>query len=478
MVLNKIVLTTFVLFSMANGKGFFINHADICDKERSAKCMNDIQTVKKLQSILNRQVHAGLEPDGKWGNDTKKAVIAFQKKYALKPADGWVGQSTKEKLDTFNRKVKHFIDYDDICDIQQSTKCTHNLQIVKKLQRILNRQVHADLEPDGKWGNDTKKAVIAFQKKYALKPADGWVGKATKEKLDQLSQPITFFRSSKSTTNKRKANSYFAHYDDLCDEKQSTKCDNNVARVKTLQKILNKKVHADLEADGKWGDNTKKAVIAFQKKYRLAPADGWVGKATKEKLDQILAHVNSKRHHLNSYDDFRRTVNLQSSFKVFKNNTLLAKANSRNTKLKIDISEQRIRFYVNNKVAIDAPCTTGAKHKFEPNTKIYRDKHTPKGTFRILEKIADKRSTIFGEMYIDGRKVYHGDRRKYKGPKAKYVGASLKHWMRLTGGGIGLHASKYIKRHPGTNGCIRLPYHVASTIFKKVRPGTQVSIVN
>ncbi|MFT7879550.1 MAG: L,D-transpeptidase family protein [Sulfurimonas sp.] len=50
--------------------------------------------------------------------------------------------------------------------------------------------------------------------------------------------------------------------------------------------------------------------------------------------------------------------------------------------------------------------------------------------------------------------------------------------MRLTSSGIGLHASKYIKRYPGTNGCIRLPYRVSKTIFKSVRPGTQVSVVN
>ena len=74
--------------------------------------------------------------------------------------------------------------------------------------------------------------------------------------------------------------------------------------------------------------------------------------------------------------------------------------------------------------------------------------------------------------------VYKGDRRKYKGKGAKYVGASLKNWMRLTSGGIGLHASKYVKRYPGSNGCIRLPYKVSKTIFKNVRKGTTVSIVN
>ncbi len=74
--------------------------------------------------------------------------------------------------------------------------------------------------------------------------------------------------------------------------------------------------------------------------------------------------------------------------------------------------------------------------------------------------------------------VYKGDRRKYRGPKAKYKGASLKNWMRLTSSGIGLHASKYVKRYPGTNGCVRLPHTVAKTIFSKVSTGTKVSIVN
>jgi len=135
---------------------------------------------------------------------------------------------------------------------------------------------------------------------------------------------------------------------------------------------------------------------------------------------------------------------------------------------------------VNDKVALDSPCTTGAKHKFEPNTKIYRDKHTPKGTFKITEKISDKRSTIFGKFYRNGKMVYKGDRRKYKGSRKGlvYKGASLKNWMRLTSSGIGLHASKYIKRYPGTNGCIRLPYKISKTIFKNVRRGTKVSIVN
>jgi len=275
----------------------------------------------------------------------------------------------------------------------------------------------------------------------------------------------------------------FKIYNDICGTTNTQECINDKAQIKNLQLALNKTLNLDLKTDGKWGENTKLAVIKFQEKYHLSPVAGYVGRKTKMKLDEVakdikFEKVNPSKVSSSSYKHFIRTVNLKKSFKVFQNKHLLSKANGRNTHLKVDVSDQRLILLVNGKVALSSPCTTGAKHKFEPNTKIYRDKHTPKGTFRIKEKISNKRSTIFGDMYRHGKRVYHGDRRKYKGPRAKYVGAALKNWMRLTSSGIGLHASKYVKRYPGTNGCIRLPFNVSSTVFKKVRRGTKVSIVN
>jgi lipoprotein-anchoring transpeptidase ErfK/SrfK len=287
------------------------------------------------------------------------------------------------------------------------------------------------------------------------------------------------------------ATSDFKSYNDMCEKLETQECPNNTAEVKNLQIALNadKNLKLNLTTDGKWGENTKLAVVEFQKQHNILPAEGYVGTKTKKVLNTVAKNVKlpaikiAKKEGTSSskcYADFRKNTNLKKSFKVFKDKKLLAKANGRNTKLKVDVSEQRLRLYVNNKVALDSPCTTGAKRKFEPNTKIYRDKHTPTGTYKVREKIADKRSTIFGDLYRHGKKIYHGDRRKYRGSwkGVKYVGASLKHWMRLTSGGIGLHASKYVKRYPGTNGCIRLPYHVAKTVFKKIKNGTKVSIVN
>jgi len=277
----------------------------------------------------------------------------------------------------------------------------------------------------------------------------------------------------------------FKVYSDLCEETSTQECSNEQTQVKNLQIALNKSLNLNLKTDGKWGENTKKAVMKFQEKHQLSPVAGYVGRKTKTKLDEVsksitFAKVNLSKNNSTSkdYSAFKRKVNLRKSFKVFKNKKLLAKANGRNTHIKVDISDQRLLMLVNGKVALSSPCTTGAKRKLEPNTRVIRDKRTPKGVFKITEKISNKRSTIFGDMYRDGKRVYHGDRRKYKGPKAKYVGAALKNWMRLTSSGIGLHASKYVKRHPGTNGCIRLPFNVASTVFKKVKKGTKVSIIN
>ena len=303
------------------------------------------------------------------------------------------------------------------------------------------------------------------------------------------------------------AKNYFINQKDICDTHLDEQCTNDFNVVRNLQITLSHDKYSEnfIKADGKWGKNTKDAIIAFQENHNLKPADGWVGISTKKALDKIARNIkfpkdikvttpvlakNIKKsiktdkkkkkssETLDTYAVFKKNVNLRKSFQVFENKSLLKRATNKNTKLTIDISEQRVKLIVDGKVALSSPCTTGSKHKFEPNTKIYRDKRTPKGTFKITEKISDKRSTIFGKFYRNGKVVYVGDRRKYQGPKAKYEGALLQNWMRLTSNGIGLHASKYVKRNPGTNGCIRLPYKVSKTIFKNVRKGTKVNIVN
>ncbi|CAA6821928.1 MAG: Miscellaneous hypothetical/partial homology [uncultured Sulfurovum sp.] len=252
-------------------------------------------------------------------------------------------------------------------------------------------------------------------------------------------------------------------------------------KIKNEKKRIKKKLKEELKETK---EALKKAKIVQKMRQEKKLAAIKLKKETlQKKKKKIVKHspkkvIGNKKYA--SYNKFKKDINLKKSYEIFENTSLLKKATGKNTKLTVDISEQRVRLYVNNEVALCSPCTTGAKRKFEPNTKIYRDKRTPKGTFKITEKISDKRSTIFGKYYRNGKVVYKGDKRKFRGNKEglKYKGASLKNWMRLTSSGIGLHASKYIKRYPGTNGCIRIPYKISKTIFKNVRKGTKVSVVN
>ncbi len=310
----------------------------------------------------------------------------------------------------------------------------------------------------------------------------------------------------------------FTKLHDMCEIVNNQKCPNVAAEIKILQKFLNIENSKKIKVTGKWNSETKNAVIEFQKKNKL-PATGYVGALTKKELDLRLkkrlskivskndtkntqkpVNVNKKNgsdkiktasknavkkitsdiKNIKSYEEFKRKVNLRKSYAVYKNPKLLKVAGRAKTILKVDISEQRVKLVVNGKVALSAPCTTGSKHKLEPNTKTYRDKRTPLGTFKIIEKIATKRSTIFGNIYRKGKLIYHGDRRKYRGSwkGVKFVGAPLYNWMRLTSSGIGLHASSHVKRYPGSNGCIRLPKNVSKMLFSKLKKGTVVKIVN
>ncbi|MFO1482830.1 MAG: L,D-transpeptidase [Verrucomicrobiaceae bacterium] len=107
---------------------------------------------------------------------------------------------------------------------------------------------------------------------------------------------------------------------------------------------------------------------------------------------------------------------------------------------------------------------------------------TPTGTFRIMEKIADKRSNRYG-IIVDG----NGDVVNSNAtagvsripPGGRFIGARMPYWMRITGYGVGMHAGAIPNPgSPASHGCIRLPYQMAETIFYHAPVGTRVSIMH
>lgn len=184
----------------------------------------------------------------------------------------------------------------------------------------------------------------------------------------------------------------------------------------------------------------------------------------------------SEPNETTAYKSFASQKNYPKTYSVYEDPKMLSKASKDNSKIIVDLKTQRLKLTVNGKTAIDTPTTTGSHKKKDRNTGQVKNKATPTGQFKVTEKIKNKKSSIFGKLYQNGKLVYSGDKRKYKGKYDTYKGASLKNWMRLTNGGIGIHASRGIKRYPASNGCIRVPVKIAPKLFASVSKSTPVIV--
>ena len=171
-------------------------------------------------------------------------------------------------------------------------------------------------------------------------------------------------------------------------------------------------------------------------------------------------------HPPGSYEAFK-WGSYPGTTRSWKDDALLAQANSSNTKVKIDLSDQRGFLLVNDAIAMDYRVSTGrSSHK------------TPTGSYKITEKIRDKRSNLYGRIVNSaGKTVKSGaDSRKHKVPSGgKFIGASMPYWMRLTNGGVGMHQGNVGRRY-ASHGCIRTHRAAVPIVFAKTKVGTPVTI--
>lgn len=104
---------------------------------------------------------------------------------------------------------------------------------------------------------------------------------------------------------------------------------------------------------------------------------------------------------------------------------------------------------------------------------------TPRGTFRIMEKIVDKESNRYGwiEDYYGNVVDDDASPGDYTPPATRYVPAPMPYWQRLTSYGIGMHAGIIPEPgEPASHGCIRLPKPLAPILFEVTKEGTRVTI--
>lgn len=105
---------------------------------------------------------------------------------------------------------------------------------------------------------------------------------------------------------------------------------------------------------------------------------------------------------------------------------------------------------------------------------------TPTGEFKVLEKVADKVSNLYGKSYDAEGKLVNSDFKQGRDllpPGGRFEPAKMTYFMRLTGDGVGMHIGPIPR--PGkraSHGCIRLPSKFAGTIFKHIAVGTPVTI--
>lgn len=172
-------------------------------------------------------------------------------------------------------------------------------------------------------------------------------------------------------------------------------------------------------------------------------------------------------HQPGTYEFFVAQKEYPKTYDTWTNNELLAATNPSNSWLKISLADQRGKLMNGDQVVIDYPICSGRKSH-----------PTPKGEFKIMEKIVDKSSNKYGRIYDAEGKVTHSDADITKDavPEGgKFVGAPMRYWMRLTGDGVGHHIGP-VKRYPVSHACIRGPSKMMPTIYSKLKVGSKVVV--
>lgn len=149
----------------------------------------------EVTTLQNRLIALGYlagSADGKFGRDTKSAVIAFQKANGLS-ADGVVGEDTSAKLYASN-VVSNTVSSTQTLRVGAVSDAVRDMQ-----NRLITLGYLENGEADGKFGVKTSLALIEFQKANGLS-ADGIAGTKTFAKLNSVSA-ITASGSGSSTSS-------------------------------------------------------------------------------------------------------------------------------------------------------------------------------------------------------------------------------------------------------------------------------------
>lgn len=151
---------------------------------------------------------------------------------------------------------------------------------------------------------------------------------------------------------------------------------------------------------------------------------------------------------------------------------VLEHATANNISVYISLTKQRAYLKVGEEIGIDSPISSGKRAGM-----------TPKGSFMVVEKDADHRSSLYGDFVNrQGQVVRAGVSTKIDSAPSgtSYRGASMRWFMRF-GESPGSHRAEgmhtgFLPGYPASHGCVRLPDEIAKMIYEKVSIGTPVTI--
>ncbi len=158
-----------------------------------------------------------------------------------------------------------------------------------------------------------------------------------------------------------------------------------------------------------------------------------------------------------TYEHFVAQPAYPNTMEVYSNDQILSQINASNSKIIICIPQQRARVYVNGRVGLDWPVSTGTNGH-----------ETPTGVFRVMEKKEDHHSNRYGKFVNADGKTVNGNADTANGvPEGlTFSPAAMPNWHRLTWDGVGIHTGKVIPGRRLSHGCIRSPQSAAKKLYQ------------
>ena len=132
----------------------------------------------------------------------------------------------------------------------------------------------------------------------------------------------------------------------------------------------------------------------------------------------------------------------------------------------VDTELQKANYYIGNHLVGTSTVSSGkAGHG------------TPRGTFRVLAKDADHKSSSYGSIVDSAGNTMVADYTQGQPiPKGgHYKGAAMTNALQLTTGGVWMHEG-IVTSAPESHGCIRLPKKMAKIFFDNTSVGDTVII--